>query len=389
MTDSQTATHSHRTPIIDILRGWALLSVVLMNFATVYSWNHHFSKTEPDNLTAALETITQVLFGSKGWTLLAVLFGFGFSALLQKTEQEKQSVYFFFVRRMLWLFVFAFVNTLFFGGDILNDYALMGLILLLFKRLPAKSLMLTGIGILLFTPALQSFLGNRHLLFSPADRDTFYRIYFEHDWLSHMEANIFMRYKWMLRLSYSVILHLIQLGCFLVGMGLHRSQAISQLLLNPGRIKTIFTVGLLLSTLICFIEKWTLNSDWIFARHYDLFYPQVLAIMCTQVTGIIWLYHSGMTSRVFSTLQSTGKLTLTNYMVQNGFAFVVLICGNPKWSLPGYLAAGFSLFIAQVVTSIWWLRYFEYGPIEWLWRSLSLGRKLPLKKLARMDGSKP
>lgn len=390
LNESDPKAYHHRTPIIDILRGWALLSVVLMNFATIYGWNHHFSETEPDRFTSALETVFDFMFGSKGWTLLAVLFGFGFSALLQKTEHQTQNVYIFFIRRMLWLFVFAFINTLFFGGDILNDYALMGLILLLFSRLPAKTLLFTGIALLLFTPALHSYLGNRHLLFSPADRDTFYRIYAENDWLSHMKANLFMRYKWMFRLSYSVILHLIQLGCFLVGMALHRGQAFLQIHMYPGRIKIIFTIGLLLSVSIYFLQERIADPGMIFTRYYDLFYPLNLAIMCTQATGVIWIHLSGRLSVFFSALQAIGKLTLTNYMVQNVIGFAIFICWKPDWPLYAFLAAGFSIFIVQVPTSKWWLRHFEFGPIEWLWRSLSNGRKLPFIKLAETKrGTKP
>ena len=380
MNDNFPGAQQYRTPIIDILRGWALLSVVLMNFTTIYGWNHYFSESQPDTNTSTLETVFDVLFGSKGWTLLAVLFGFGFSALLQKTEKTEQSASFFFIRRMLWLFGIAFLNTLFFGGDILNDYALMGLILLLFSRLPAKMLYAMGFAILLLTPALQSYLGNLHLLFSPADRDVFYRLYNVHDWFSHMEANLFMRYKWMLRLSYSVILHLIQLGCFLIGMALHRSNAIEQIRLNERLGKIVFTVGLLLSVSIYFLQERLVDQNIFFTRYYDLFYPLNLTIMCTQATGILWIYLSGKYSGFFSALQATGKLTLTNYMIQNVFGFVVLICWKPTWPLFGYLAAGFCIFILQVPASIWWLRNYEFGPVEWLWRSLSGGQALPFQR---------
>ena len=218
MINNSPLIQSKRTPLIDILRGWALFSVVIMNFSTIYDWNHHADTAKPNDLTEICETISEVILGSKGWTLLAVLFGFGFSVLLKNTSERGQPVYTFFVGRMLWLFVFAFVNTLFFGGDILNDYAFMGLILLFFYRLNPKSLFILGISTLLLAPILQSYLGRHHLLFTPKSRDTFFLLYSQHDLISHLKANLFMRYKWMLRLSYAIILHLIQLGCFLTGV---------------------------------------------------------------------------------------------------------------------------------------------------------------------------
>ncbi len=223
MTNISPISQDQRTPIVDILRGWALFSVVIMNYSTIYGWNTHSSKSQSDKLTTILETISELLFGSKGWTLLAILFGYGFSILLKKIDKKQQSKYAFFIKRMSWLFVFAFVNSLFFGGDILTDYAFIGLILLLFYNLSAKSLFITGIAILLLTPSLQSYLGKIHLLFAPKDRDTFYELYNRNTIFDHFKANLFMRYKWMLRLSYSVILHLIQLGYFIIGVALQRS----------------------------------------------------------------------------------------------------------------------------------------------------------------------
>lgn len=223
MAYSSPITQNQRTPVIDILRGWALLSVVVMNYSTIYGWNNHSVKTQADDLSFFLTTFTEIMLGSKGWTLLAVLFGFGFSALLRHTSLKTQPGYAFFIKRMLWLLVFAFINTLFFGGDILHDYALMGLILLLFYKCSTKTLFICGAAILLLTPLLQSYLGRQHLLFAPKDRDTFYQLYNDNTVTDNIKANLFMRYKWMLRLSYAVILHLVQLGCFLMGAALHRS----------------------------------------------------------------------------------------------------------------------------------------------------------------------
>jgi uncharacterized protein len=372
--------HYQRAPIVDILRGWALFSVVLMNYSTIYGWNTHSNKLESDNITKIIETSSELLFGSKGWTLLAILFGYGFSILLKNFENKQQPSTIFFIKRMLWLFVFAFINTLFFGGDILNDYAFIGLVLLLFYKLNSKSLFIIGITILIFTPLLQSYLGKLHLLFAPKDRDRFYELYNSIDFFEHIKANLFMRYKWMLRLSYSIIFHLIQLGCFIIGVALQRSNILTQLTTNKKLVKKLFFISLFLSIALLFLEQSIEIYEWPINKYYHLYYPQALSIMAFTSSCIIMLYNSNSIPRLFFALQTIGKMTLTNYVIQNIIAFALFICFKPNWALHYYLLTGIAIYILQVLFSKYWLKRYNYGLLEWLWRSLSYGQMFQLKK---------
>lgn len=380
MNNNNPVLQNQRIPIIDILRGWALFSVVVMNYATIYTWNTHSITVEADTLTSLIERISEIILGSKGWTLLALLFGFSFSILLQKISSSGQPTNVFFIKRMMWLFVFAFINTLFFGGDILNDYAFMGLILLLFYSLNTRTLFILGITILLLTPYLQSFLGRHHLLFAPKDRDLFYEFYDRNTFFDHIKANLIMRYKWMFRLSYSIILHLIQLGCFLIGAALHRSNFFSIIHSNPKLLKKIFWVSLSLSTVLFFSQILIEKYEWEFNTYYNLFYPEILCIMTLITTGIIWMYNAGKAKRIFSGLQIVGKMTLTNYITQNIIAFFLFIYLKVDWPLYQYILIAILVFILQIIFSRWWLKKYNYGLLEWLWRCLSYGKIFSLKK---------
>ncbi len=380
MTSISPIPQNQRTPIVDILRGWALFSVVIMNYSTIYGWNTHSNKSSSDNLTIILETISELLFGSKGWTLLAILFGYGFSVLLNNIDSKQQSKYIFFIKRMLWLFVFAFVNTLFFGGDILNDYAFVGLILLLFYNLNTKSLFTIGIAILLLTPFLQSYMGKLHILFAPKDRDRFYELYSQNTIFDHFKANLFMRYKWMLRLSYSIILHLIQLGCFIVGVALQRSNMLVQVSADNKLVKRVLSISLIVSIILYFLNQSNEKYNWNSNKLYNLYYPLALSIMTLTTSCIILIYNSNKMGQIFSAIQTIGKMTLTNYVLQNIIAFALFICIKPNWAIQYYLLTGVAIYILQVYFSKWWLKRFHYGLLEWLWRSLSYGRIFQLKK---------
>jgi uncharacterized protein len=190
-----------------------------------------------------------------------------------------------------------------------------------------------------------------------------------------------MRYIWMLRLSYSIILHLIQLGCFLLGVALQRSDFFIQISSNATKkLKKIFWISLFFSIAIFFLQFLIERNQWNFNDYYNLYYPQVLSIMFLTATSIMWLYVSGKAKKIFSALQTIGKMTLTNYMMQNIISFILFMCIKVNWSLQWYLLTAFVIYIIQIFFSKWWLRKYNYGLLEWLWRCLSYEQLFQLKK---------
>ena len=86
----------------------------------------------------------------------------------------------------------------------------------------------------------------------------------------------------------------------------------------------------------------------------------------------------------FNYLQVMGKMTLTNYMVQNLIGLLVfsgfglgILSTKPLWY---YISLALGVYILQIIFSKWWLSKYNYGPIEWIWRQLSYRKRLPLKK---------
>ena len=381
MTENTPLSQNQRMPIIDILRGWALFSVITMNYITIYNWNNHSLTNKTDNFNSVIENTSEIILGSKGWSLLAILFGFGFSVLLKNISGNGQPENLFFIKKMLWLLLIAIINTIFFGGDILHDYVLLGLILLIFSRLSYQSLFIIGVSILLLTPFLQSFLGNRHLLFLPKERDNFYRLYDNNNLIDHIKSNFFMRYKWMLRLRYSIIFHLIQLGCLLIGVAMHRSNFIFTIQNNLKLLKKILFISLVLAISLFLLQFFSEKFEWKLNEYYNLYYPEKICTMVFTSSVIVWLYITGTAKELFSAFQSVGKMTLTNYLMQNIISFVFLIYLKPHWDLYWYLIIAITVYIVQIFISKWWLRKYNYGILEWLWRCLSYGRKFQLKKV--------
>src|SRR3954464_4327114 len=105
-----TASPPRRLPIVDVLRGWALLAVVLVNFAIFYTLGSATRIPPDDTVSRVTKLVVQVFFQSKGWTLLAFLFGYGFSVLIARLRTTHRHPSRAFALRMFWLFVIAIAN---------------------------------------------------------------------------------------------------------------------------------------------------------------------------------------------------------------------------------------------------------------------------------------
>jgi len=102
--------------------------------------------------------------------------------------------------------------------------------------------------------------------------------------------------------------------------------------------------------------------------------------MVFTTSAICWLYFAGYGKKIFESLQMIGKMTLTNYILQNMMAFVLFICIRPNWNWESYILTGIAVYIVQIFFSKWWLSQYHYGFFEWLWRCLSYQKRFALKK---------
>jgi uncharacterized protein len=92
----QPLKSKERTIIVDILRAWALLGVAIGNYADYFSVGKPV-KHAPDKISDVLTLINQYFFAAKSWTLLSILFGYGFAVLMNNIAQKgKNPILFFF-----------------------------------------------------------------------------------------------------------------------------------------------------------------------------------------------------------------------------------------------------------------------------------------------------
>jgi uncharacterized protein len=362
-----------RTAIVDVLRGWALLGVVLVNFAIFYSFGRVQRIPADDVASQVAKMIVQVFFQGKGWPALALLFGYGYSAWFEKMRTRDTNPVPGFTRRMLLLLLIGLVNCALYYGDVLKDYAIVGFVVLMFYRVSARTALILGIGCLLAFPALVPFMHHLGLVSPVASPDL--ALYQSHD----LRQVLWFGLQSGLNISLSPTKYadwnLVMLGCAFLGMYIQRTGLLENLTDNLPFVRRIFWCSLVFAIVTAALRagavKLGLNPD----DYYDVSFWPMLGQMAFFMAGICWLVAKGRLRGLFDSLRIVGRMTLTNYFVQNlvgllvfsGFGLGLLHKMPYSW----HAGVAIVLFVAQVYFSRWWLARHRLGPMEWMWRTLS------------------
>ncbi len=370
-----------RTAIIDILRGWALLGVVIVNYSIFYNLGMD-TKAHTDSVSdKLLRGTVQVLFGSKSWTLLSFLFGYGFSILLRNFKKKNINAPSFFIRRMIWLIIIGIINSAFYFGDILKDYALMGLILLWFQNVSSKYLLKIGIFLLVIDPFMNAWVVAHRTASEFSAILPHLSWYNGHNIFEVLGFGLWASLK-MFILPFIFNVRLIMLSCFLIGMSLQKMNFLENIKKNIKYIKRCFWMAWIF-IFILFISVIISQAVHLsIGKYYYVINWFTLALTIIIAASICWIYNTNKFNRIFEAFRLYGRMTLTNYVLQNFIGLLLfsgfglrLINSMPYYM---YLLIGFFIYFLQVVFSSWWLKKYNFGPLEWLWRCASYNKRLPL-----------
>jgi uncharacterized protein len=329
-----------------------------------------------------------IIFAAKSWTMLSFLFGYGFTVLLQNLKAKEISATPFFIRRMSWLLVLALINSAFFFGDILKDYAVMGMILLLMINFRPRVTFIISLIFIFIAPAIGAYISSLGIRGGLDLMKGDMYLFESHNPLKVLWFGLLGTYKYeFLSPQYLVTVHFTMMGCFLIGVSAQKINFFNRLKENRKYVKRIFWFSLAAALLLVGLFLLTNAMKWTWMKYYS---PQMLFILSEMIfigSALCWLYIAGKLKRFFRSMQVIGRMTLTNYMTQNvlavllfsGFGFGLAIGGRIHFGY--YLLFAFVIYVAQVYFSKWWLSRYKYGPIEWVWRQLSYGKRLPIRKI--------
>nr|WP_314441821.1 DUF418 domain-containing protein [uncultured Sphingomonas sp.] len=401
---------SERHHILDALRGWALLGVLAANMMVFIGFGYASEPERAAGLGSRLNDVAELLFEwlvvGKFYSLFSLLFGIGFAVQLQRLEERGEGTA-RYLRRLIVLFLFGLAHLfLLWMGDILALYAMMGGVLLLFRRASDRALVwcaallwmvpvgwsalihFAGINLAdpIYGAAMQGFVaGGVDLKMSPA---SWFNGADYLDQLALHPTEVLLR---IADLIYQMRPAKV-LGMFLIGLWIGRrrlfaaSGTMRPLLRRTAWIGIGFGLPLGLARAVLHMsagEEGTLR----FATEalYCVSTP-LLALGYAAAFTLLW---SGRVRWLLAWPASAGRMALTNYLSQSLiqtllFTGAGLALGN-VFGLAFVVPIAAAIFAAQVVFSAWWLARYRFGPCEWLWRSLTYGRAQPMR-LARTQG---
>lgn len=388
-TNAAPVEQKERAIIVDALRGFSLVGVLIANFTSFTEQqvpsNILYSVSSPFDV--ALMCINTIFFEWKFMTLFSILFGYGFGLLLTSLEKKNIHAGSFFIRRMFWLFLIGFIHTSFWWFDVLHLYAVCGVLLLLFRKASKKIIIISSLLFMFVVPFCFSLaIKDQPDTFSDADWQHVFQQFKHGNLVDIFRTNLTGYYKLFI-LSGSDVHDIIEtLGRFLFGYYLIRIKLFESI----GSKKKLFVKVLLISLPLAFsyiVVKWLAITGAIdlTAVYWEPFIKiGIFSTACFYSSMLVLAFISRERNIVFKTFQALGKMTLTNYLLISA-ANIILLYGigfNKLGELPMHTIwlLAFAWLAIEIAISFYWLSTFRYGPVEWIWRQLTYWRKLPLRK---------
>lgn len=430
---AEPVAQQERISSLDVLRGFALLGILVMNigdYALPGNFDYNPSILGPlSKLNLWLWAGRFVLFEGKMRALFSMLFGAGVILLTSRLEKRGDAAISgdIFTRRNMWLTLFGVLHAYFlWWGDILYFYGMTALLFLYpCRKLKAKTLLIAGIAVVLLTAgyrvvrleqrshlaqraevaaklrsagqslteqqkedlkAWQTVVQNTHPDRQELDKEIAEMRGGYGSVFSHNAPQVFSEQgAGFYRFGFCD-----SLGMMLIGMGLLQLGFLSGQLAKLAYVWTAligYAVGLPLGALSTW-QVWRHNFDalalvrWEFLP-YDV---QRLFVAMANASVVLLIVKAGALKWVTKPIAAVGQTALSNYLGTT--VICVLLFNGYGLGLYGKLEF-YQLFyvvgavwIFNLVASLLWLKHFQFGPMEWIWRSLTYWKKQPMVRRA-------
>ena len=386
----QPIPRAERIAALDVLRGVSLLGVLLVNLLSDFRVplaEHILTfHTDTGRVNRLADVLVAALLEFKAISLFSLSFGAGVAVLAERASARGIDVPRFLARRFLVLLALGLCHlTLIWNGDILSLYAVCGLLLLPLLRLPVAALVVAGVTAIALTFAIPfgSVMPGEEALRAQAATAT--RVYarggFGDVLAFHWAETRFL----IAPLLVSTLPK--TLGLMLLGLAAGRAGVLREPGRHRGLLRAVAVVGGVGGGLTTAFLVSSASSG----RPTPV--PSVLLEAASSVplalayAAALLLRLRGPRARSLAApFADAGQMALTNYLVQSvalGFIFYGYGLGMTGRLGPAAAALlGVALYAGQVAFSHAWLQRYRFGPVEWLWRSLTYGRRQPMRRVA-------
>lgn len=376
-----TGGPGERESAIDALRGWSLVGIAIVNVPWIGfaenlllqlgAWWEGRAMA-PADLGTAIGI--EWLFEGKFYPQFSALFGFGAGVLMARG----MGIY---LRRLAVLFVFGILHSLFgWWGDILLNYALMGALLAILWKAPPRVVL--GVAIAAYvgatvTSALVDFDGwlnpTGNEMAEALDRvHDDIAVYRDGSFLTITERRLEELYAFFAPWEWSYRANTVAMGAF--GLWVQRAGVLRDLPSQRARLGKVAAIALGVGIPLAVLPFGYIPIGDVCAVGYASFF--------------LWLAARGSIPRAVEWLAPLGRCAISGYLGQTA-AFTLFFYG---YGLAMYgrlspwqgLLLSVTVWASEVVLARWWMSRFAIGPVEWLWRSITYLRWLPLRREGRL-----
>lgn len=394
MNQNQPVSFKERIHEIDGIRGFALLGILMMNIMAFAGpdiedgLNPERSEIYTGFWNELSLLFINTFFTTNFFTMFSFLFGLGFFIFLSRAEQKGKKIAPLFYRRMFVLLIFGLLHGIFLWyGDILWTYAIAGALLFFFYRLSPKVnviiavLILTMISGLILIGALALFLmGDQSMAGFALEIGMTDAI------LSGSYSDVVSMNITLLGISVSGIIFVVPivLAMFLIGLSFGQMRVFENLSAHMNMIKKLawygLGIGLPIKIVTGYFTTYAGDNDFyttlgqlsssLGGPLMSLGYVALMIILMKHFKGLV------------KVLQPVGQMALTNYIGQTIIMLLIFYVGglfnhvDAIYFVPIVLV----VFAVQIILSKMWMSNFSYGPLEWIWRTLTYLNIMPIKK---------
>jgi uncharacterized protein len=413
-TAASSLPASERLATLDILRGFALMGILIMNMPgfsysgfTEADGSHHW----PGRIDQLAEQVRDMLFSGKFNSMFSLLFGIGFTIQFTRMQQSDPAhATGLYLRRLLVLMVIGLLHAnLLWMGDVLHVYAVLGIVLLFgLRRVSDRGLVMLmavcllypllagALRLVIFTPEMVAARVQQGLAFGASNNAAFGH----GGWLDAVRENMRLMahdytdplsawgmFGWYVSMALTMLIGLLA--------GRRRwVQRIPELMPQVRRLMW-WALALGLGCGAAFTLIFALNRTpgpslikLVGGLCYNISRP---AMMIFYVLTLVRLCQQPAWQRRLMAFAAAGRMPLTNYLMQSlicttlfyNWGFGLWDRVGPAW---GFVLSLVIFFGVQVPWSLWWMRHHERGPMEALWARVTYGHRARAASTAAVAG---
>jgi uncharacterized protein len=397
---------TERITALDCLRGFAVLGILLMNIQSFAmpgaAYFNPLALGTPAKADWVVWSVCHVFADHKFISLFSMLFGAGILLFTGNAERRGERVAGRHYRRMFFLLLFGVAHAyLLWSGDILVPYAICGMAIYPLRKCSPRTLLIAGVLLFCVATSLALFF-NWSLPYWPPGKVDAIKGEFWHPspekiateiqtyrggWLAQMPdragTSFFLETQYMLMNTFWYCGGLMLIGMALFKWGVitgERSKAFYARLLLAGA-----PIGLALILYGVYRDaqaNWGFHHSFFAAPEFNSWGSVAMAL--AYMGAIMLACQAQRPAWLLARLGAAGRMAFTNYIGQT-LLCTTLFYGHGFGlfgSVPraGQLAIALAVWTLQLWYSPLWLRHFRFGPLEWLWRSLTYGQRQPIRR---------